>query len=134
MLRTFALFAALIATPALAGDQQQKIDCGNAISTYEMNLCAEREFNAADALLNAIYTKALAAVPEMASDAPYDAKSWEAALRASQRAWITSRDAECQSHVPMFWTGGTGATADIIGCRTSMTIARTKALEERYGD
>ena len=72
---------------------------------------------------------------EMAvSEPPYDAKSWEAALRASQRAWIAFRDAECNDHVAMFWTGGTGATVDIIGCKTEMTKARTKDLKERYSE
>lgn len=129
-----ALLVTLIAAPAFAGEPERRIDCDNAVSTYEMNICAEREFDAADAVLNAIYKKALAAIPEMASDAPYDAKGWEAALRASQRAWIAFRDAECEGHTPMFWTGGTGATADIIGCKTSMTEARTKGLQDRYGD
>jgi len=32
----------------------------------------------------------------------------------------------------MFWTGGSGASADIIGCMTEMTRARTKRLKDRY--
>ncbi|MFN0218138.1 MAG: lysozyme inhibitor LprI family protein [Hyphomicrobium sp.] len=130
-----AIFSALIFTSvATRAEDEPKIDCGAALSTFEMNACAEKDFAAADAALNDIYKIALAAVPEMAGDAPYDAKSWEAALRASQRAWVAFRDAECHGHVPMFWTGGTGATADILGCQTSMTNERIKALKERYAD
>lgn len=109
------------------------IDCSNAVSTYQMNHCSGLEFEKADAELNRVYKDALAAIPDMAVDEPrLNAKSWEAALRASQRAWIAFRDAECDEHVPMFWTGGSGATADVIGCKTELTQARSKALKERY--
>ncbi|MGQ0457652.1 MAG: lysozyme inhibitor LprI family protein [Hyphomicrobium sp.] len=122
-----------LTSPVVAGDDT-KLDCENAMSTHDLNACAGREFETADAAMNEAYKKALAAIPSMASDPPYDAKSWEAALRASQRAWVAFRDAECQGHVAMFWTGGTGATADIIGCETEMTKARTEALKARYED
>ncbi len=128
-----ACLAALVPTwhPVAAADD--KIDCENALSTYEMNICAGRAFEAADAKLNAVYKKALAAIPEMATgEKPFDARSWEAALRASQRAWVAFRDAECEEHVAMFWSGGSGATVDIIGCKTEKTEARTKELSERY--
>lgn len=121
----------MVAGP-LAAEDDKAIDCANAVSTYEMNACADKDFTAADADLNRVYAEALKAVPEMASDPPYDAKSWEQALRASQRAWVAFRDAECQNHVAMFWTGGSGATADIIGCMEEKTKARTKELKERY--
>lgn len=124
------VFAALfLATPVAAED---KIDCENASSTVEMNFCAGEEFAKADASLNAAYKAALAAIPEMATEHPFDAKSWESALRASQRAWVAYRDAECDGHVPMFWSGGTGTTAEVIGCKTDLTKARTKELKDRY--
>ena len=117
--------------PARAADD--RIDCENAASTYEINVCAERAFEAADARLNAVYKQALGAIVEMAvAEKPYDAASWEAALRASQRAWIAFRDAECNRHVAMFWSGGSGATADILGCMTTMTKTRADELAERY--
>lgn len=117
--------------PARAADDAP-IDCGNAISTFELNACADKDFNAADAALNSTYQKALKAIPEIATEAPYDAKGWEAALRASQRAWVAYRDAECNNHTAMFWTGGTGATGEILGCMTEKTKARTKELSEHY--
>lgn len=131
-------FAAVFVIPTIAAalpaqaEGKAALDCSNALSTYEMNACAEKERDAADAILNSTYQKALKAIPEMATEVPYDAKGWEAALRASQRAWVAYRDAECNDHVAMFWTGGTGATADILGCMTEMTKARTKDLIERY--
>lgn len=122
----------MTALGAAKADGKEKIDCENASATAEMNWCAEQEFDAADAELNKVYAEALKSIPEMASEPPYDAKAWEGALRASQRAWVAYRDAECDAHVPMFWTGGSGATAEIIGCRTTMTKARTKEIQEHY--
>ncbi|MEQ1715382.1 MAG: lysozyme inhibitor LprI family protein [Hyphomicrobium sp.] len=131
--RTSVVFLAASATlPSPTLRAEEAIDCANAMATVEMNACAEKLLEKADAALNETYKKALTAVPEMAGEKPYDAKGWEEALRASQRAWVAFRDAECNNHVAMFWTGGSGATADILGCMTDKTEARTKELKARY--
>jgi uncharacterized protein YecT (DUF1311 family) len=115
-----------LASPALAADP--KVTCAKAITTPELNLCAERTLQAADAKLNAAYKKALAEIRKSESAKPYDRASWEKALRASQTAWIAFRDADCSGLVPMSWTGGTGTTAAVLGCKTDKTEARTKEL------
>lgn len=125
------LLASGLGTVAAAGETPA--DCTEALSTVEMNNCAASEFEKADAELNRVYQDALADIPKMAMDEPpFDAKSWEEALRASQRAWIAFRDAECEDHVEKFWTGGSGATVEIIGCKTEKTEQRTKELKQRY--
>ncbi len=126
--------AAVMAAAATSATAAPRINCTTASSTFEMNDCAERDFSAADAKLNSVYQRSLAAVPDMAFEKPYDTKSWIAALRNSQRAWVAFRDAECKNHVAMFWTGGTGATVDILGCMTEKTRARTKDLIDHYID
>lgn len=119
--------------PASAGEPPPPADCTEAMSTVEMNACAGAEFEKADAELNRVYKEAIASIPEMATDEqPFDKASWEEALRASQRAWIAFRDAECEGHVEKFWGGGTGGTVDIIGCKTEKTEQRTKELKQRY--
>ncbi len=124
---------ALTLSSAAPAHAEEPLDCTNALSTQDMNTCAGLDFAKADAALNATYEKAIGSIPEMASDeTQFNAKSWEEALRTSQRAWIAFRDAECEEHVAMFWTGGSGATVDIIGCKTEKTEARTKELKERY--
>ena len=105
-------------------------DCGDARNTVEMNACADKELTAADADLNKAYRKVLARVPSVDAPAPYDAKGYEAALRAAQRAWVAYRDADCKGVVPFEWGGGTGATAAVLGCLTEKTKARTKDLNE----
>ncbi len=126
-----AALTVLFAAPATA-QAPSKVDCENALSTVEMNFCALRDFEKADADLNAAYKSALGDIPEMATDAPFDAKSWAEALRKSQRAWLAYRDAECKDHVPMHWSGGTGTNADVLGCMETLTQARTKQLRDRY--
>lgn len=136
MLRRSALAALALLTafaaPAPAAAEDPPLDCAEALSTQDMNNCAGAEYEKADAALNAVFKQALAAIPDMAGEKPFDAKSWEEALRASQRAWIAYRDQECDEHVAMFWSGGSGGTVEIIGCKTALTEARTKDLKTRY--
>jgi uncharacterized protein YecT (DUF1311 family) len=120
------------ATPRALAEEEPAVDCDKAQTTYELNACANKDFEKADAELNTVYKKAMAHVAESAGSAPYDRKSWETALRASQRAWVAFRDADCRDLTAMEWQGGTGRTAAELGCMTQLTTARTKDLRERY--
>jgi uncharacterized protein YecT (DUF1311 family) len=102
------------------------------MATYELNYCAEQEFQKADSHLNDVYRRVLSRIPEIAGEKPYDAKSFEDALRASQRAWLAFRDADCKDLVPMTNQGGTATTADVLGCLTKSTIDRADELSARY--
>jgi uncharacterized protein YecT (DUF1311 family) len=117
------------ASPALA---DPPIDCADPRTTVETNFCAEKAFKAADDALNAVYQKVLAWIAESDLETPYDPASWEAALRASQRAWVAFRDADCNDLMPMEWSGGTGTTSAVLGCMIEKTKARSKELSERY--
>jgi uncharacterized protein YecT (DUF1311 family) len=127
-----SLLALLVASLAPAA-QAQTIDCANASSTVEMNFCADRDFQAADKALNEAYEAALASTKTRELEKPYDAKSFEAAMRAAQRAWIAYRDADCKDLTAQEWSGGTGTTSAVLGCMTEKTMQRTKDLKERYG-
>ena len=112
--------------PALAAEPD--VDCDKAMSTPELNQCADATLQAADAKLNAMYQKALAVIRKTKSEQPYDRKSWEEALKVSQRAWLAYRDADCDGLVPMSWGGGTGTTSAVLWCKTEKTETRTKEL------
>lgn len=130
--RTFyaAMAAALLLTkPAVA---QQPVDCGKAITTADLNACAEQELAQADAGLNDVYRKVLAKIAASDQPKPYDAKRWEAALRTSQRAWVAFRDADCKGLAPMAMAGGTATTGEVLGCMTELTEARAKSLKDRF--
>ena len=125
---------ALLMTTAAKAQVPNPIDCDKASATVELNYCSDLAFQKADEKLNEAYQGVLKKIRASSLEPPYDAKSWEEALRTSQRAWIAYRDAECKGVVPMEWSGGTGTTAAITGCMTELTEARTKMLKERYED
>ena len=133
-MRYFAVFAAAMVLPltGAAAQTPNPIDCGNATSTVEMNYCADRDFARADGVLNDTYQKALAMIGRSDNPAPYTRAEWEKQLRASQRAWIAFRDADCKGLMPMEWSGGSGTTYAVLGCMIELTKARTQALRERY--
>ena len=129
-------FFAIVILPFVIGShagQAQTIDCAKASSTVEMNFCADKDFQAADKSLNEAYAAALASIKTRDLEKPYDAKSFETAMRASQRAWLAYRDADCKDLVPQEWSGGSGTTSAVLGCMTEKTMQRTKDLKERYG-
>ncbi|MFA5949602.1 MAG: lysozyme inhibitor LprI family protein [Hyphomicrobium sp.] len=131
---TFLLVAStLMLSAAPAEADPPPVDCNDIKNTYDGNICAERDFDKADAKLNNIYKKVLEHTAKSGDEKPWDAKSWEAAIRASQRAWVAFRDADCKDAVPMEWSGGTGTTVAVLGCMTEKTKQRTDDLAERYG-
>jgi uncharacterized protein YecT (DUF1311 family) len=131
-------FAALLAAAFLSGlgtagaQTPNPIDCDKASTTVELNYCADIAFMKADGDLNDVYQKLIAGNAKAdRGEGQYSAAAWEKALRASQRAWVAFRDAECKDLVPIEWSGGTGTTMAVLGCMTAHTEARTKELRER---
>ncbi len=124
--------AAMMACLPHHATAQDKLDCATATATFELNACSEIELDKADAQLNSIYKKLLAKIATSDGEKPYDAKSWEAALRASQRAWVAFRDADCKGLVALAAGGGTATTGEILGCMTEKTIRRTDELTTYY--
>lgn len=112
----WALAAILFATAAAADD----IDCKNAMSQSAMNICADRDFRAADAKLNAAYAKLMAAL---------DDGGFKTKLKTAQRAWIRFRDSECTFDTADN-EGGSIHPMVYSGCLTRLTKERTKALEQ----
>src|SRR5436190_24171200 len=68
---------------ALAGDAD--VDCNNVETQYALNICSLREFEHADAELNATYKKIFSKLHD----------NEKALFQNSERAWIKFRDAEC---------------------------------------
>lgn len=121
-------FAALVT----ASPSHAEIDCANASTTVEMNFCADKDYQASDKALNAAYASAIAYIRTQNGETPYDAASFEEAMRNAQRAWVAYRDSDCRDLVAQEWSGGTGAASAILGCMTQKTIQRTKELKDRF--
>jgi uncharacterized protein YecT (DUF1311 family) len=121
----------LLTSPLRAQSGDPKIACAKASTTIEINFCAEQDFKAADARLNAAY-KAMLGRVETGTD--FDAKTkagLRAAIQDAQRKWLAFRDADCKEAVGREWTGGTGMSYAVYSCLTEKTAARTRELEAR---
>jgi uncharacterized protein YecT (DUF1311 family) len=93
-------------------------DCPGEPPQAEINQCLEGVFNRADAALNGQWQETLQARAAGAEQ-----------LRAAQRAWLTYRDAHCESAVPSVASAEI-QTSERLLCRTRMTEARTHELAD----
>lgn len=119
-----------------AAAQEPEIDCGNALYQVEMNYCAGKEYEAADAALNAQYKLTVAALKlrDKDIDRSYDSQPTHYdTLLAAQRAWITYRDQHCLSE-SFAARGGSMAPMLHSGCMARLTRERTAELKELAGE
>ena len=122
-----AAFMALLALPAVA--QEPKANCKNPQTQMEMNICSQRDYEAADKALNAQYQTTRKAMKKWDADSSADLKGAEDALVKAQRAWVVYRDAQCissgfQAH------GGSMEPMLISGCQADLTRKRIEELKE----
>jgi uncharacterized protein YecT (DUF1311 family) len=127
-MRTLLFAVSLLAAPSARAEDQ--IDCANAMAQMELNMCANQDFEKADAELNAVWKEAKVSADEM--DSQQDEESMKGAakaLLAAQRGWITYRDGACEL---AGWEahGGSMEPMVVSGCLAKMTRARTKELQE----
>ena len=115
---------ALTALPAVAQD----VDCANAEVQVEMTYCAEQDWLAADADLNAAYGVARKLMQGIDADLEASQRGAADYLRDGQRAWVTFRDATCAAE-GYTMHGGSAEPMVIYGCRARLTAQRTADLE-----
>lgn len=102
-----------------ARDDADEGPCHDAMTQFEMNRCAAREFRKADAELNKIYR-------QMSKDAGAEEK---VKLRAAQLAWIKFRDAHCDYE--SFGNKGGSIYPTVYGfCLAEVTRGRTNQFRE----
>lgn len=111
----------------------QVVDCSNAVAQVEMTYCAEQDWLAADADLNAAYADARALMRDIDADLPKSQRGAELALRDAQRAWIVFRDQACAAEGFMM-RGGSAEPMVIYGCRARLTEERTAGLVSLSGE
>ena len=95
-------------------------ECADPQDQTTMNICAGKEFDAADKALNTAYREIVGRIG--------DDHETKAALTAAQRAWIAFRDGECAFQAKSV-EGGSIYPLIVAGCKTTLTEARTQQLK-----
>ena len=105
----------------------------------DLNVQADRAYHAADGALNVQYraTMAVAAKDDASRNddlrrgirKPDGDPTYQAALLASQRAWLVYRDAQCRL-ASFEYRGGTAESLAAGQCLTALTNARTAELRQ----
>lgn len=115
----------LVDAPASGEDE---VDCNNAMTQHDMNACANKDYEAADARLNTQWKLTKKAMADVDSELDETLKGASKALLEGQRAWIAYRDAQCTLE-GFEARGGSMEPMLVSGCLAELTDARTKELK-----
>lgn len=118
---------AVSAGSALAQTEPQ-IDCASPTTQADMNICASRDYDAADKALNAEYQTVRKILAERDNTANDLGKGAVDALVAAQRAWIAYRDANCEA-VGFQARGGSMEPMLVSSCLAEMSRKRAEELK-----
>lgn len=125
------LAAFLASAPLCAAED---IDCENAQTQMDMNICADKDYQQADKALNVAYKKAVAAAREMDDNVKDMGEAYVGAvdaLKRAQRAWIGYRDGQCE-FAGFEARGGSMEPMLVSGCLADLTRKRTDELKAVY--
>lgn len=124
------VFGLLGASPVLA--QDAVVDCENAMTQRDMNICSYEDYMAADRALNDTYTWALARTEDWGLGTTEDwGLGTKEALRAAQRTWIAYRDAACNAEGQLY-EGGSIRPLIENTCKATLTTRRTQDMRAIY--
>lgn len=121
----------ILATSAFA-QEQPEVDCQKAVTQMNLNICADQEYQAADAELNKSYRKAIAAMQDTDEELGEIDVAYVGAVEAlkkAQRAWIGYRDGQCEL-AGFEARGGSMEPMLVSGCLAELTRKRTAELNE----
>jgi uncharacterized protein YecT (DUF1311 family) len=114
--------------PSLAQTAEPAVDCNNAQTQLEMNLCAGRAAKESDRQLNIAYKKVQNSYKS--TDTPADDRArQQKALTNAQLAWIKYRDSNCTWQASKF-DGGSIQPMIYANCVDRMSQERTQELLE----
>lgn len=119
-----AVLSLLLLASTSMNAQKKKVDpCANPQTQTEMNICAGKAYEAADAVLNQVYQKLRAMLDE----------GEKTQLKEAQTAWLAYRDRNCE-FVADQYKGGTIRPMIYAGCLTDVTKNRTNELKAQIKD
>ncbi len=105
----------------------QAANCSDPQTTWEMKICAQAAYEAADGDLNSDYKMARNYMRALDKNLPANLKGAEKALLKAQRIWIKYRDAACLSK-GFTVRGGTLEGLLVTSCLERMTRERIERL------
>lgn len=108
----------------LEAEAQSAADCISPQTQLLMNMCAARDYEQADAALNAAWGPARSYARQIGQG--------DALLKA-QRAWLTYRDAACEVQASPY-EGGSIQPLIRFSCLSELTAERTRMLLEFQGN
>ncbi len=126
--------ASLIVSATVAMAQEPEVDCDNAQTQMDMNICAGRDYKTADNELNAVYKKALEAAKETDEGFKDMGEQYVGAvdaLKRAQRSWIGYRDGQCEL-AGFESRGGSMEPLLVSSCLADLTRKRTAELKAFY--
>ncbi|OHV81358.1 lysozyme inhibitor LprI family protein [Ensifer sp. LCM 4579] len=122
----------ILSTASAFAQEQPEVNCQEAVTQMDLNICAHRDYEAADMELNSIYRQAIAAMQETDKElGDINAAHVGAvgALKKAQRAWIGYRDGQCEL-AGFEARGGSMEPMLVSGCLADLTRKRTAELKE----
>ena len=129
----FGTILALSSLPVICYGQENQIDCQKASTQSEINICAQRQAQAADKKLNNTYQilqRKLAQDLRQGDTAQINsAKQRYQRLINAQNAWIKFRDTTCEYERSSV-EGGSIAPTIYYGCIAKFTDRRTADLQD----
>ena len=127
MIAAAALFILAQAGPT-ATNEMRDLNCDDPQAQIEMNLCAWRDFEAADAALNGQWAETSTKMKALdAERLPDNQPGYFETLLEAQRAWLKFRDAQCLSE-GFLARGGSAQPLLVAQCRAYLTEMRTEQL------
>ena len=111
-------------------EEEPEVDCENPMTQFDMNVCSDRDYQEADAALNAQWVVTKEVVKEWDESLKslgLIAKA-EQSLMKAQRAWIDYRDGQCETEEAGV-QGGTMAPMIYSSCLAELTRKRTEELK-----
>jgi len=128
MAALLALFGALSISSATVQDDWPDLDCANAGSTMEQNVCAGRDVRALEENLR-LYTDTAYAV--LRENGERDSEALIAEIREGERRWRAYVQAACGA-VDTYWKPGTIRTVMAASCEMELIRERTHHVWREY--
>ncbi|QLF71089.1 DUF1311 domain-containing protein [Peteryoungia desertarenae] len=121
----------LMDVPASSEDEPA-VDCANAMTQMDMNICAGQDYQAADDEMNAQWRKTRALLAEWDKSVESRGETASEQLLAAQRAWLSYRDRQCAVEGAAV-EGGSMQPLIVASCLAKLTRLRTEDLSDLAG-